>query len=376
MARCSTLICVVLVVCLSGCRKMHSEFWTGKIINPPAAITYDKLVIQELKLDSINCSFEGMSGILSNRYIYYLDKYFGYIYKFDEHGRLLSKNLGVGRGPMETTIKHLAGHAFSEDDELVLYGTNVNFELFDSTLNAKKRFVTVFNPTEPKSDQFETYSYAWNNPVCRMYNHILYIGMQSECPTFNYLDQTESFLQDGYHIGRINLDGKKSMPMFLKGFPQLYHDRPNKYMSASFVNFDIDDKGTFYINFEADSLIYTYDTKCKSLIAFGHAGREMDLDYRPIFSWKEMDKHRANREDKGRYAWIEYVDATGLLFRSYCKGLDSVADGLQIYKRGALIGDVDVPKNFRVMGYISPYYYSQVFEDDESENLTIFRFEL
>lgn len=277
---------------------------------------------------------------------------------------------------METSIKHFVGHAFSNDKELALYGADADFELFDSISTVKKRFIVALNPNNTKTDRFDTYSYAWDNMMCRMYGHILYLGMQSECPTFNYLDQTNAFLQDGYHIGRIDLERMKPLPMFLKGFPQIYHDMPNKYMSAGYVNFDIDDNGIFYASFEADSLIYTFDLKCELLTAYGHAGREMDMEYRPIYSWNDMNKHRANRKDKGRYSWIEYVDATGYLFRSYCKGTDSGTDGLQIYKKGVLIGDVDVPKNFRVTGYISPYYYSQIFEDDEHEKLTIFRFQL
>ena len=38
---------------------------------------------------------------------------------------------------------------------------------------------------------------------------------------------------------------------------------------------------------------------------------------------------------------VEYVDETGLLFRSYRKGGGSVTDGLQVYRDGVLVGDVD-----------------------------------
>ncbi len=40
---------------------------------------------------------------------------------------------------------------------------------------------------------------------------------------------------------------------------------------------------------------------------------------------------------------VEYVDETGLLFRSYRKGGGSATDGLQVYRDGVLVGDVDVP---------------------------------
>ncbi len=53
-----------------------------------------------------------------------------------------------------------------------------------------------------------------------------------------------------------------------------------------------------------------------------------------------------------------------------------LSDGLQIYRNGILIGDVDVPRHLKVMGYIAPYYYSYVVSDDEEERLYLYRFEL
>ena len=63
---------------------------------------------------------------------------------------------------------------------------------------------------------------------------------------------------------------------------------------------------------------------------------------------------------------VEYVDETGLLFRSYRKGGGSVTDGLQVYRDGVLVGDVDVPLGFRMAGYVVP--------DEEGERLYMFRF--
>ena len=101
----------------------------------------------------------------------------------------------------------------------------------------------------------------------------------------------------------------------------------------------------------------------------------MDTDYRPVNSWDDMDLYRDDRIGKGRFGWIEYVDETGILFRSYKKS-DNTPDGLQIYSDGVLVGDTDVPVGMRVVGYIHPYYYSQIYEDDENGRLYIFRFRL
>jgi hypothetical protein len=113
------------------------------------------------------------------------------------------------------------------------------------------------------------------------------------------------------------------------------------------------------------------------LQCYGFAGRDMDLNYTHANTPEEVGKiYRSERNSKGYYNWLEYVDETGMLFRSYKKGVSALSDGLQIFKNGIMIGDVDVPKGTRVMGYIAPYYYSYIIPNDKLETLTIYRFQL
>lgn len=103
----------------------------------------------------------------------------------------------------------------------------------------------------------------------------------------------------------------------------------------------------------------------------------MDLNYKRINAIKEIKKNnKAERAAKGYYNWIEYVDDQKTLFRSYQKGGVCNYDGLQIYRDGVLIGDVDVPKGLKVMGFIEPYYYSYIIPDEESERIYMYRFKL
>lgn len=120
------------------------------------------------------------------------------------------------------------------------------------------------------------------------------------------------------------------------------------------------------------------DLQILSLIRTGpeYGMTAMDMDYEPVRSMEDMPVYRRNRDTKGRYGWIEYIDETGILFRSYVKGRNSLTDGLQVYSDDVMVADVDVPEGFRVVGYIEPYYYSQVFEDDENGKLEIMRFRL
>lgn len=101
----------------------------------------------------------------------------------------------------------------------------------------------------------------------------------------------------------------------------------------------------------------------------------MDKEYREFATEKETyENAREEMSSRGFYNWLEWVDETGVLFRSYQKGDGADVDGLQIYRDGVLVGDVDVPKGLRVAGYVAPYYYSYVMPDEEREVLYVYRF--
>ena len=101
------------------------------------------------------------------------------------------------------------------------------------------------------------------------------------------------------------------------------------------------------------------------------------MAYVKIDDFEVMSKYyMSEKQSKGYYTWLEYVDETGLLFRSYQKGGSQSTDGLQIYKDGVLLGDINVPKGLKVMGYVSPYYYSYVIADEEREIMYMYRFKL
>ena len=164
---------------------------------------------------------------------------------------------------------------------------------------------------------------------------------------YNYLEDTGIYLDKAANIREIDL-GKHGFGRLLAfGYPESYYDKPLTKTLFAQLNFDIADNGDFYVSFEADSLMYRYDLDYNQLVCFGFAGRDMDLNYLRWDSYDQPWKERlAERMSRGFYNAVEYVDETGLLFRSYRKGGGSVTDGLQVYRDGVLVGDVDVPLGF------------------------------
>ena len=262
-------------------------------------------------------------------------------------------------------------------DGLALISNNMDFELFSPDMVLKKRFNIPHIPDfSGNPDAFDTYSLAFAVPVFRLHGNVIYFGICSENPSCNYFDQPDVFLSEGCHIASVSFQTDSLQQIAVKGFPRIYHEERDKFSSAWYVNFDINCSDELYVSFEADSLIYECSLSGLPEKAFGNAGRGIDFDYISVHSWNEMDAYAKNRSEKGRYSWLEYIDETGLLFRSYVRGTSSASDGLQIYRKGILIADVDVPKGMRVTGYSAPYYYSQVFEDDADGKHWVMRFML
>ena len=365
------LICVI-----TGCssKKTTPNF----NIEPTSTKEYsiENVFIDTLRLDSIVTSFEIESSI-NNDKIYLVDKYFNYIYEYNTMGNVLNRYLGTGRARNETTIGQIATHTFL-DDGLFLLNQSGAYYYYDKHYNFKDMFIISYvNQEWNRLNIYEipqAYTQRYSDIVCRQYEGNVYFNVHLAHEQVNIISSTKEHLRKNANILEINSKMHDFGRLLAVGYPKSYYeDTYNKAIMSS-VNFDIDKKGTFYVTYEADSLIYVYDKDFTMLKCYGFAGRDMDLDYTLTTTPKEVGKnYRTERNTKGYYNWLEYVDETGVLFRSYKKGEKATFDGLQIYKNGVMIGDIDVPKGFKLLGYIKPYYYSHIIADDKKETLTIYK---
>lgn len=219
------------------------------------------------------------------------------------------------------------------------------------------------------------YTHRYNRLAMRPYDGKVYFNMELAHPDANIVESGDKYLKEAYAIAELDIAGNEYSSLLGKGYPHSYRENPEtkRILSASY--FDIDKQGHIYATYEADSIIYVFDKQDNGISAYGRAGKDMDMDYAAVNSLIDGRKlYRDERNKRGYYNWIEYIDETGVLFRSYQKGGGSSSDGLQIYKDGVLIGDVDVPKGFKVAGYAAPYYYSKVIADEDNEKLTVYKF--
>ena len=367
---------IAFVMTMASCTHSDNLYDNFKVVNSLRGGEPVQVRIEPVKLDSIQCSGESFSGVTPSGNIYYLDRYSGHLYEFSKEGSLVSRKLGFGRGPEETLIKKCRYCTNSSSGEYALSGNSLDFELFSEGGKKENSFRISYGDGTTEPDSFRTYSNAWSNIVCRLNDGLFYQGKMSENPSFNYFDNTSTYLAESRHVSVVNMNTGEIVDMRVKGYPSIYEKNPYKYSSFQCVNFDVNNKGDFYVNFEADSLIYVFDKEMKPKRAFGASGKNMDMDYKPVSAWEQMPIYQENRETKGCYATVEFIDETGLCFRSYKKGASSEFDGLQVYdKDGRLISDSEVPKGFKIVGYIAPDYYSQVY-DNEDGSLVIYKFKL
>jgi len=165
----------------------------------------------------------------------------------------------------------------------------------------------------------------------------------------------------------------------LGNYPQHYVDHHSELNHMFGVLYDMDDDGNFYVAFQADSLIYEYDNSFQPLRSYGFRGSKMDTDFERGGggTWEYLnEKYMHDRKHKGRYYWIKHIPELNMTLRSYQRSSKEPHDGLQIYENGVLVGDVDVPKQFRVTGYIAPYFVTAITDRNRNEVLQFYRFTL
>lgn len=367
-----TIYIFVAVLLAAGCGRQADTSWP-ECSQSSADIQYADLKLERIQLDSVYTSGDGYSGVYRDDGLYFYDKYFGYLFVFNADGHLKSRALGMGNGPKEIKIKDGLACAASSAGDLCIAGSTLDFQVYDASKDRTAYTMMAFKPDMGRSpENFCNYSYPEEDIQSSYDGRYFHINLDSQHPEFNYFDHTGDYLENSFHIAKIDIKAQNAA-VLCQGYPQIYVSEPYKYASFNLVSFTPSDGG-FYVNFEADSTIYRCDMDFHALEAFGRAGREVDSDYLSVRSYGDADKYIKNRQEKGSYGKIAV--AGGYIFRSYARGAASSVDGLQIYSDGVLIGDVDVPKGFRVAGKIGNRFFSEIFSDPDSGQLSYFAFSL
>ena len=367
---------------LVSCKDNSSEFFM-------IAENSQNIRIDELRLDSIflniETSFTGIFKIRRDK-LFFTDRRFCWVYEIDTNGKILSKNLGQGRGPNELNTGIVDFFEPLQDGRYFFMGASNDCHVHSVSwereeISILENGVTVSNKsrlkqkTKIEADMKWVYTPCWDKLVTRNQNNYIYYNIQAKHPDFNAISKPKEYHMNGRIIAKVSLGNTKLVDILGRLSPvyQKYKYLP-QFMLPSF---DVTSKGEFYVCFEADPVIYYYDEKFKIKEAFGYEGKNMNTKYMELPTVQTAIREYNNQREKcGYYNWIEYIDERNLLFRSYIKGEGQKTDGLQIYENSVLISDLNVPKGFKVIGYITPYFYSDVIIDEISETIKVYKFKI
>lgn len=156
------------------------------------APAYNSVRLEQLQLDSVRYSGESFSWAQEGQGICCLDIFYGWLYRFDAEGRLIKRTLGNGRASKESIIKHYMIGTMSNDGELAIAGSSLDFEYFSKDLTAVNRFLIV-------KDQQKEYAPS------EFHNGKLYEGLITDDADFMFGPDYEKDFIYTYRIG-VNSD--------------------------------------------------------------------------------------------------------------------------------------------------------------------------
>lgn len=371
-----------IILISSNCHKEEKALFQDSLVKSTRRIELKHLQIDTIQLDKIESSYLGSIDIYNDS-IFFIDKRFCWVFAFDKNGKYNTCHLGRGKGLFELNTPKISAFERLNNGDYIFITTSNDCHIHDQNFQRKeiykmsKAYKKIqymhIEDIDPSMEWIYTLSYK--KLVVRSHNGYVYFNLYSGHPSFNFISTPERYFEDCRLLAKMNIDDGVIEEMFGR-FSPVYKENEN-LKQFSLISFDISNSGDFYICLEADSLIYKYNNKFRLKAAFGFEGREMDQDYSTVNSFQQLNRiGRSDREEKGFYDWVEYIDEKDLLFRSYKKGKENPTDGLQIYDDQVMIADVDVPKNFRVIGYIKPFVYSEAIIDEDEEVITIYRFKI
>lgn len=355
-------------------------------------IQLNALDIDTILLNHPNSSYDGFFAVHSDS-IYFLDKLFATATVFDLSGKFVGQHLGKGEGPNE--VEGIRGYIQDTKNHIIFKGYSVYS--FDNNWKKIKHAVLRWESDKsqkelinnPEPDDIGIYEVKYKPEMYKIFDSEYFIlNTESTHPKFNayFTSVSQNFYQNAYTFALVN---RKSLKI-----EKLFGHYPDIFQNSNIPNYanwyaDIT-PDQVYMNFEADSLIYVYDKKSlQPSFCLGISGRGMKQNYKATDTYDEaMDRWIEDRVSSGYYTDIEVFDEQELIFRIYTLGTDesdfqnkSVTDEhfpkrMQIYYKKKLVGDVQVPNRFTIIGFIDGYFIADGLIDEQNQAMGLYKFKL
>lgn len=346
----------------------------------------NSLELSKIEIQDIgNPVGKGFSYVLDNQLLFF-DLAREEVLEIDPETGSQKVIITKGEGPNE--VPRFESFTHSEDMRVFLDG--YAFFVYDSNWEQVGRNSFRFYENDelseieanPSGEMIGVYEFKfWENQP-HIVDDKLWINIESSNPKFNFL-MNESYYRDSRIVGEVNLNTGE-VENILGRKPPIYLNY--KFIPYNDVFYLMPYGDDFILSFHPDSAIYIVDKRLNLKSYFGAKGIEMDQAYREM---SEIEEYSTSFQDawtkKGYYKHVYGSKEDNVVMRTYTLGnknqeILNYGDNpkrLQIFKNFQLIGDVEVPTYFKVIGRIGEYYYADGSgENPDNEEILIYRFKI
>jgi hypothetical protein len=336
------------------------------------------------KIDTVSIKPSQSSQIgsfyLKGDALYYVDRAYGLVEEFTVQGETKGVKKRELDGPEE--LQGISELIPTQDGFIIrhdwgFYQYDSNWEFIGKSIFQSASTVSYDEMMDnPKGEYMEMYElYHYNPKTVELPDGHLMIKLDVEHPLFNAFISRE-YYRESRILGKVN--------PFNGMMVEMLGTRPDSYEQYRFIPFHImldyhwTEDNSVYVTYEADSLIYVYDSYWKLKEAFGVAGKNMKTDYVESQSLDvafESKYFFHSRKNEGFYKDIFVDEENELVFRTYRQGsdredlLDETYNPLrmQVFREGKLLGDFGVPGRFRILGKVGDRYVADGYFDEQNE---------
>ncbi len=323
---------------------------------------------ESIKLDSITLDV----GVNSNSFflkeinkkIYFIDRLFGLIKVFDSAGHLENTFLGKRKFPQlgELYTISFLDNCFFVTDNIFVYKLDKNFKFLESSRIKFKPNILNFDSDNPDPNQIMFYELNYGAMKSfEGFKNYLIIPIEMELPKLNAFN-TNKYYKIAYNFGLLNCKTFKVEQVF-NNWPASYTKNKN-YPFLTSNSYDLN-RNQIYINQEADTSIYVYNTELKPLFKFGFKPENINDKYKETKKLSEAFDPLLPKKFKNKFGYFKQVIVTDDVIVRFFKSGNAGSNnklGLQVYKKFNLINEFMLNKNVEILGYISPYFlfYSKI----------------
>ena len=343
---------------------------------------FGNLEVDTFRIDGTQMSLDGQLFTVRDT-LCFADYILGSVLFYDTTGQFISSAITKGRGPNE--VLSMNSITTSPEGHIVIDGNWTLYEInpqWKITKKGRLKWPPILDEQEcikhPDPNDGAIYELSLSKYPFRVYDkkHVVFVICTDHVNFngYNASDHASEYYKEAYNIGIFSRDSLK-MERMLCNYPPIYKEY--RFLSTfKDALFEIQNHDLIF-SFQPDSNLYVMDLRDSVIQSFGHAGIDMNTKYPEYLTIEDSDNNLdKDEENYGHYRYLYFEPQSGLFFRGYRKGASPLPDGLQVYKDYQYVGDYDVPRDFKVVGYIAPYFYAYGGVDYDTEELIVYRFKL